>query len=285
MKGLVLHSATQKAVADYSRRPAHATLLIGPAGSGKLTLAKRLAEAVLSIQENGFDNHPYKLVIAPEADKVSIGIEAVRQLEQFLALKVPGQSKIDRAVIIENAHLLTLEAQNALLKTLEEPPKGTILLLTSASEQALLPTIRSRVQPLHIIKPSSRDIESHFGAQYDPKNIRQAYSVSGGLPGLMNSMLSEEQHPLSLATQKARELLGQTTYERLLGVDELAKDKQLALDTTFILQQMSHVSLQAAGEPQAKKWRQIMRAAYAANEELSNSAQPKLTLINLMLNL
>jgi hypothetical protein len=285
MKDLVLHPATREVVRQYGQRPAHAALLIGPTGSGKFTLATRLVEDALGLEAETLDNHPYKLVITPEADKSSIGIEAVRQLEQFLALKVPGKAAHNRAVIIENAHLLTLEAQNALLKTLEEPPAGTVIILTAASEQALLPTIRSRAQAIHVTKPTNSDIEAYFSEQHQARDIKRAYAISGGLPGLMNSLLAEEEHPLSVATEKARELLGQTTYERLLGVDDLAKNKQLALDVTFILQQMAHVSLQKSHGPQTKKWQRIMKAGYQAAEELKNNAQPKLTLINLMLSL
>ncbi len=72
----------------------------------------------------------------------SIGIEDVRQLFSKLYLK-PLRSPI-KAVIVKDAQLLTPEAQNALLKVLEEPPAQTMVLLTADTEDALLPTIRSR---------------------------------------------------------------------------------------------------------------------------------------------
>lgn len=78
----------------------------------------------------------------------SIGIEAVRILKQEIALK-PFKSET-KAVIIEEAQTLTVEAQNALLKTLEEPPAHTIIiLLVSGSVDLLLPTILSRA---HVIE-------------------------------------------------------------------------------------------------------------------------------------
>jgi hypothetical protein len=68
-------------------------------------------------------------------------------------------------------------------------------------------------------------------------------------------------------------------------VDELAKQKQLAQDTTFILQQMARLSLQSATGQGAKKWQRILKASYEAAEQLNQSAQPKLCLTNLMLNM
>ena len=83
-------------------------------------------------------------IIEKEASKtaLSIGIEDVKRMQQKLFLK-PIKSA-QKAVIIEDAHLLTPEAQNALLKVLEEPPAHTIILLGSDSKEALLPTILSR---------------------------------------------------------------------------------------------------------------------------------------------
>ena len=79
-------------------------MLVGPTGSGKRTLAESLVEALLGLDAGGSSAHPYVLLIGPEEDGKAIGIEAVRQLEKFLALKVPGKSTgHDRAVIIESA--------------------------------------------------------------------------------------------------------------------------------------------------------------------------------------
>lgn len=78
----------------------------------------------------------------------SIGIEDVKQMQKKLFLK-PIKSKT-KAVIIEEAHLLTPEAQNALLKVLEEPPANTIILLNVNSKEALLPTILSRCQIIEL---------------------------------------------------------------------------------------------------------------------------------------
>lgn len=285
MTQLVLHPQTSKQLQVYASSPSHALLIVGPSGSGKLSIAIDLAEKALELETGQFESYPYKSHIQPEEGKTSISIEAVRQLEQFLALKVPTQKATNRVVIIEDAHWLTTEAQNAILKTLEEPPAGVLLLLTTASEQALLPTIRSRAQSLHVAKPTSEGLKAHFGSKYSDDEIKQAYAVSGGLPGLMQALLSDEEHPLTAATAMARRLLSATTYERLLIVDELAKQKQLAQDTAFILQQMARLSLQTVTGQGAAKWQRILKASYEAAEQLKQSAQPKLCLTNLMLNM
>lgn len=76
------------------------------------------------------------------APKQSIGIEEIKILQQKIYLK-PMRS-LDKAIIINDAQFLTTEAQNAMLKILEEPPEHTIILLTAESSESLLPTIMSR---------------------------------------------------------------------------------------------------------------------------------------------
>lgn len=249
-----------------------------------MALADSLSETILGLPSGKFADYPYKMIITPEDGK-TIGIEAVRQLEHFLSLKVPSLASYDRIVIIEDAHLLGTEAQNALLKTLEEPPTGTLVIMSASHEQALLPTIRSRTQSISVKRPGAAAAAAHFTARgFDQAAVKQTYAISGGLPGLMQALLSDEDHPLKLATEKARQLLSQTAYERLLIVDELSKQKGLALDVMFILQQMANISLQTASEATAVKWQAVLASSYEAAEALKSSAQPKLVLTKLMLS-
>lgn len=87
-------------------------------------------------------------LLEAEKEKTSIGIADIKLILEKLYLK-PLKSK-EKAVIIHNADALTPEAQNALLKALEEPPKNTIILLTCESKENLLPTIRSRCSIIEI---------------------------------------------------------------------------------------------------------------------------------------
>lgn len=285
MSPLVLHSATQKQYQSFIQAPSHAVLLLGPSGSGKLALAKQMLEPILSLSPGTFDSYLYAIVSSPQEGK-AIGIEVVREMEHFLSLKVPSHAKFNRAIIVEDSHKLTIEAQNALLKTLEEPPEGTIIVLTANHAQSLLPTIRSRAQAVAVKSPGIAALQNYFvdnGAS--SKDVTQAYAISGGLPGLMSAMLNDSDHPLKEATLKAKELLSQSTYERLVSIDNLSKQKDLTGNLLFILQQMAHVSLRTSTGPAAKKWQSILEASYEATQKLSVSAQPKLVLTDLMLNI
>lgn len=283
MGELVIHPQTQAQLAAYLRAPAQTVLLTGPRGSGKFALAARLVEQTLDLASGKFMEYGYGITIRPEDGK-AIGIEAARQLERFLSLKVPSEKTVNRAVIIEDSHLLTPEAQNALLKTLEEPPAGTVLILTASHGQALLPTIRSRVQSIVVRKPAQAALATHFQrAGFGAAQVKQAHAMSGGLPGLMQALLADDDHPLKTAAVQARQLLSQPLFERLITVDALAKQRELAADTVDILQQMAHIGLQNASGKAAQRWQKVLTASYQAAEALSASGQLKLVLTNLAL--
>ena len=285
MKDLAIHKLTKTSLDNFLAQPSHAVMLTGAQGSGKFSLATYLVEQTLGIKEGTFVDFAYGKILRPNDGK-AIGIDAIRELDHFLSLKVPSQKIFDRAVIIEDSHFLTLEAQNALLKMLEEPPQGTLFILTASYSQSLLPTIRSRTQIIDITRPELQHLKDFFKAQgHDETAIKTAVAISGGLPGLMHAILSQEDHPLIAATERTRLLLSQPAYDRLLSVDELSKQKQLARDITFILKQMAHISLLTAKGSSAKKWQVILNASYEAGENLSKNGQAKLALTKLMLSL
>lgn len=285
MTGLIIHPQTATALSGFVAQPSHALILSGAVGSGKFSMARQLSEQLLGLAPESLETYPYGRVVQ-SPDGKAIGIEAVRELEHFLSLKVPGRQTPNRVVVIADAQLLTTEAQNALLKTIEEPPRGTILLLTVSHEQALLATIRSRAQIISVKRPPETLLNDYFTEQgYAAQDIKRALAMSGGLPGLANALLSDADHPLVPAALKARELLAQSTFERLTHLDELAQQRSLCLDTLFILQQMALVSLPTATGAMIERWQRILLASRQTSDNLRHGAQPKLALTDFLLHL
>lgn len=286
MTNLLLHPVTRKQLDSYVANPSHAITLVAPTGSGKHSVALMLAAKLLAIRPEQLANQPYYKLLTSQ-DGRAIGIETIRELEHFLCLKVPSYAKLHRVVIIEDAELLTIEAQNAFLKTLEEPPFGTVFILTSSHDQSLLPTIRSRSPKIVLTRPNLDDLRAYFENIYtDKARVKQAMMISGGLPGLTDALLNQNtDHPLLSATTLVRKILAETTYERLLHGDELAKDRPLLLNCLFILQQMAHLSLLTANANTSTRWLSILKATYQAQASLLANAQAKLVISDLMLQL
>lgn len=117
----------------------HAYMFEGPEGVGKNTMARELATTLLEM-ENLF-NSPDYIEINPTGN--SIKIAQIRNLQSDILVKPYKSYKI---YVINEAQKMTVEAQNALLKTLEEPPKYAIIILITNNKESLLDTIKSRCE-------------------------------------------------------------------------------------------------------------------------------------------
>ena len=209
----------------------------------------------------------------------------------MVRLKTLGNgSGTHRVIIIEHAHSLTTEAQNALLKLLEEPPLDTAILMTGVSLQALLPTIISRAQHITIQPPELQAVQHYFGKTLDGDVVERAYRLSEGAVGLMLAIVQQGiAHPLAQALEISKKWVGQSSFERLAQIDELVHHKVDLNDCLFALQRTAQVALEQAayrGQLQLlNRWQHILQVANDAQVEKSQNAQPKLLLTHMMLEL
>lgn len=156
-------------------RLAHALLISGPRDSGKSSLAAKISWLLQGKFQSGTDlfgdpivSHPLPLeeqecdavqVLRPEKRSRVIDVDSIRDVETRLHMAVEqGTWKI---VVILDCDRMNLQAQNAFLKTLEEPPNNTLLMLLTAQPQALLPTILSRCVQLPLM--GKTDYRAHGG--------------------------------------------------------------------------------------------------------------------------
>lgn len=281
MTKLLINNHTAEELTGMVSQAPHAILLYGPNGSGKFSVACWLAEQLLQIRENSLGTYPYYLHLTPRNEV--IGVDDSRQLISFLNLKTTGQNKIRRVVIIENAHLMTTEAQNTLLKTLEDPPKDTIVIVTALRPQSLLPTISSRLRPVAIKKPTLEQTEAFLGTLFDKQN----YKLANGQIGLLLSLSKDEGQPITQQVQQAKQLLANDDFNRLTQIDSLVKQRTELLGIINALTRIASAGIAQTikkNQAAAKRWHTILIHSNAAYLQLLANANPKLVLTNLLLN-
>ena len=155
-----------------SNRISHSYMFLGQEGIGKQLIAKELAKAILCTENGEYcgkckscvelasDNNPDFIYIAPEQEETKIKIDQIRNMQ----LKVSEKPIIssNKVYIIDNADTMTTEAQNCLLKTLEEPPEYVTIILIGTNEESFLTTIRSRCTKIHFDKISNEKIKEYL---------------------------------------------------------------------------------------------------------------------------
>ncbi len=191
------HASAERGLAESlsDGRMHHAWLLCGRRGIGKATLAYRFARAALAhpseraaggqsleIAEDTSASrqvralsHPGLLVLRRPYDEkgkrfaASIPIDEVRRLRSFLSHRAGDEAW--RVVIVDEANDLNVNAANALLKSLEEPPERAVFLLVSSAPGQLLPTIRSRCRTLPLQPLSSADLRAAAMQAFEASGI------------------------------------------------------------------------------------------------------------------
>jgi len=177
--------------------PPHALLIVGPRGAGAGTLARDAVATLMcgapvdggpcgacrSCRLIASGSHTDLVVISPTGESNTIKIDQIRALAAGFALfSVEGGRRI---ALIEHADLMNEDAQNALLKTLEEPPSRTHVILAAAEDSRLMPTIRSRCAVIRLGLPDANQASELLGERLgvDAPTAVRLLRMSSGRPG------------------------------------------------------------------------------------------------------
>jgi DNA polymerase III subunit delta' len=179
----------------------HAYLFTGMEGIGKRLVALNMAKALNCADQAGeaCDHcrscqlmakgvHPDLILIEPTGE--TIKIEQIRELQQSIAFK-PYEARW-RVILMDRAERMTREAANALLKTLEEPPPGTTIILSATTTEALPATVLSRCQRIRFSPLSQEEVKKVLHDRLSADEISILAPLAGGSPGRALRMNGEE---------------------------------------------------------------------------------------------
>lgn len=221
----------------------HAYVLLGAKGTGKHTLARIIAAAVncekksdehaalpcgkcLSCKKIVANNSADFICVSREKDKAHLGIDPIRFIKSDVAL-YPNDGDF-KLYIIEEAHLMTHQAQNALLLTLEEPPPYVIFILLCEHTETILETIKSRAPILRMKTPSKNDTVEYLKANHpaartlinnSPDEFAEIYMASGGSIGRMLELISSSERRQILQKRELVDLLVNAISHRTVARD------------------------------------------------------------------
>jgi len=226
-----------------SGRLHHAYLFIGLEGVGKHTVALAFAKAIHCTElTNDFcdgcvnchriadGNHPDVRVIEPLSGKKEISIAQIRELERDLSYRsFTGKRKI---AIIDPATLLNSSSQNALLKTLEEPPQDSLIILIAANAGGLLPTLRSRCLRLSFAPLARKEVAGYLQTRHGMSSADAEFVAALGM-GSIGAALSLEKDELIEKRRIWTGLLGSLKVKdyhgAMIAAEALASNRDEAL--------------------------------------------------------
>lgn len=301
-----------------SGRSSHAYLFLGGAGAGKRLIANTFAKALQCEGEKrpcdsckschafNHGNHPDVIYFQPLKNGKTYTIEDVReQLLETVDLKPFQYEK--KIYIIEKADTLNIQSQNALLKTLEEPPAHAVFLLLAERAEAFLPTILSRVVVMKIRPLSAETIadylmqaghlaeESHILSAYAQGRIGQALELveDEGFREMRQDILGKLEALPSMsegdAYLLAKDLEGYKNDLRFLDIMELwyrdlLTAKSLREEGYLIQRDKKDAIFRAAKEPAALLAKKAA-AARTARMRLAQNANFRLTMEVMLMDL
>lgn len=271
---IVLHDSAKLNLEALASQPPQGILLVGPEGIGKMTVATRLA--------NHLVDHPTSIRVISPDDRGTIAIETIRELYKATRAKQEGH----QVIIIERADRMSLEAENAFLKLLEEPRAGLTFMLTTLQLESLLPTILSRIQHL-TFAPLPDDAIRRLVMSKQPgiaqSDLSQLVFLAQGRPGVAMQLLEGDALPKQRdRMQIVKQLLASKPHERLILAGKMSSSRDDCLETLSAMARVVEVQLSSAANPtQASHWTKLAEAIEDAQQAISHNGNVKAQLLQL----
>ena len=267
----------------------HSYMFIGPDGIGKVLFAKEFAKMILCQDSNkacnhcsscikfNSDNHPDFMIINSEDGK-SIKINQIRFLQERISEKPIVSNR--KVYIINDSDLMTVEAQNCLLKTLEEPPEFAVIILVLSNENKCLSTIKSRCTKIAFQKLRNSDLTQYANENNLEVNSSLLSASDGSISKLLNLQNSLE------AYKQLDNIINAFSKDNIVDIwnnaDILYKSKD---NINTLLEYLNTVFLERLKSTKESKYIQSIKIIENTKNKLSSNANYDMCIDNLLLQI
>ncbi len=267
----------------YLSNPKLPLLIYTEKGNNLKEILNYILTNIIKIDLKLIDSYPYILKIDKSSTR-SIGISEIKKINNFLKLKVPLKNKINRVILVKNGQFLTNEAQNNLLKNLEEHPKDTIFIIVAYNLKTILPTIKSRMQLINLLKPTRSQLLTYFEqANYPKTKINEALNISDCNLSITKKIL-ENDPKYAKALEYAKLIINSKVYNKMVLVNDLSSDKESFKLILFMIIQMSKYGIISKNKNNALFWQKVLERSINMRLDIESNVQLKILVLDYLLN-
>lgn len=224
---------------------AHSYMFVGEESIGKMLFAKEFAKAILCMNDEKpcnkcksciefyTHNNPDFIILEPDGN--SIKIDQIRELTKNVYEKPVVSAR--KVYIINDSNYMTKEAQNSLLKTLEEPPEYVTIILIASNENLFLPTIKSRCTKITFNKLTNNELAKVLEKEYNYTNIPEiTFKIADGSVGRAISLKDSEEIYTKVDKVFSR-------LENIDIIDLISNKEEVFKDKEEVIQILNYINL------------------------------------------
>jgi hypothetical protein len=286
---MLISKNSKKQIDLFLKDPSNSLVIESNAYESGLEITYDLIKKLLDLNDNNdLDNYSYFYKIQKNKNN-TVAIDDIRDLIKRLNLKSLNKNLINRVALITNSELMSEEAQNSILKLLEEPPKDTIIILLTKSIRDLKPTIISRSAIIKLVKPTYEEFAKYFTNDNLGQDSKNKYDLTDGNSDYFNKYL-EKAVDLSSAEDIVliKKFLASSRSDRLLMINDFCSNNIIFENLIFTLRNIIKIGLNNSiqkNNNQTKMWISYLKAIEMTENGFAILVNRKLLFTNLCLNM
>jgi DNA polymerase III delta prime subunit len=270
-----MNPKTKQLLDAFCARPFTSLLLLGPAERGTEYCLKYIQETLLDA-----DTRNNLIRIEPQLPK-ALSVEQIRDLKTSLATKSNRKGNtVTRIVYVSGFHTATVEAQNALLKVLEEPTEATVIILQADERESILQTIQSRCHIIPVLPLTKEQVlQEIITSNRQEHELQKILSLSGGDALTVRQMLSDNEE-INIRVDKAKQFLSLSVFDRLLEQKEYESNASI-LELLASLNLVAQAGFHLSDKKQIDRWKNVLVELREIEDLCRKNVLPKIVYMRL----